>query len=170
MEEILIEKSKNGFDFNGLQRGISGLEKGQCDLGYLTANQIAGTRELLLNTTNQLSAQAADCCCSTKMEIMNNRFDTERGFCTLSHQGLMNARDINDNTNNGINQIKDILLRQENDRVRDELAQYKDTVRDMAMQNNLYNRLVQRLDPYPQIPIARTNCSVNYGYGYGMTA
>lgn len=160
---------QNGFDFNGLQRGIAGLERGQCDLGYATATQTAGTRELILNTGNSLSSQQADCCCSTKMEIMQNRFDTERGFCNLGHQGLINTRDINDNTNAGINQIKDILVRQENERLRDQLAQYKDSVRDITLQNNLYNRLVDRLDPYPPFPIQRMGFPYGYHNGCGCT-
>lgn len=174
-----------GFDFNNISRGISGLERGQCDLGYATATQNAGTRELIMNSTYDLarqtengkdsivnsiydlSRQNADCCCSTKMAIMENRFADERGFCNLSHQSLMNTRDITDALNNGFREVKDLISNTENNRLRDELTIARGTIRDITLQNSLYNRLVDRIDPYPPVPLCR---QWNGNACYGVTA
>ncbi len=158
---------QTGFDFNNISRGISGLEKGQCDLGYATATQNAGTRELIMNSTYDLSRQNADCCCSTKMAVMENRFADERGFCNLSHQSLINTRDITEAFNNGIREVKDLISNTENNRLRDELNIARGTIRDITLQNSLYNRLVDRIDPYPPVPLCR---QWNGNICYGVTA
>lgn len=137
------QEVQSGFDTNNIINGIRGLERGICDLGYAGASQTAGTRELILGQTNQLNSAIDNCCCSTKMEIMENRFANQQGFCNLGHAGLINTRDIIDNTNQGINEIKAMLNSQELARLRDENLSLRDSVRT----GQLYDRLVDRIVP-----------------------
>lgn len=113
-----------GFDINGLENGIRGLEHGLCDGFYeLNTGLLTGfgnTNMAAMQNTNaitsqlsNMAAQSAACCCDTQRLI-------ERGLCEVNYNiltqsngintGITNAaRDIIENNNNGVRSILDFL-------------------------------------------------------------
>ena len=113
-----------GFDMNGLENGIRGLEHGLCDGFYeLNTGLLTGfgnTNMAALQNTNaitsqisNMAAQSAACCCDTQRLL-------ERGLCEVNYNiltqsngintGIANAaRDIIENNNNGVRSILDFL-------------------------------------------------------------
>ena len=113
-----------GFDMNGLENGIRGLEHGLCDGFYeLNTGLLTGfgnTNMAAMQNTNaitsqlsNMAAQSAACCCDTQRLL-------ERGLCEVNYNiltqsngintGIANAaRDIIENNNNGVRSILDFL-------------------------------------------------------------
>ena len=113
-----------GFDMNGLENGIRGLEHGLCDGFYeLNTGLLTGfgnTNMAAMQNTNaitsqlsNMAAQSAACCCDTQRLI-------ERGLCEVNYNILTQsngintgiasaARDIIENNNNGVRSILDFL-------------------------------------------------------------
>ena len=113
-----------GFDMNGLENGIRGLEHGLCDGFYeLNTGLLTGfgnTNMAAMQNTNaimgrlsDMAAQSASCCCETQRLM-------ERGLCEVNYNILTQAngintniastaRDIIDNNNAGVRSILDFL-------------------------------------------------------------
>ena len=113
-----------GFDMNGLENGIRGLEHGLCDGFYeLNTGLLTGfgnTNMAAMQNTNaitsqlsNMAAQSAACCCDTQRLL-------ERGLCEVNYNILTQsngintgiasaARDIIENNNNGVRSILDFL-------------------------------------------------------------
>ena len=113
-----------GFDMNGLENGIRGLEHGLCDGFYeLNTGLLTGfgnTNMAAMQNTNaitsqlsNMAAQSAACCCETQRLL-------ERGLCEVNYNILTQsngintgiasaARDIIENNNNGVRSILDFL-------------------------------------------------------------
>ena len=113
-----------GFDMNGLENGIRGLEHGLCDGFYeLNTSLLTGfgnTNMAAMQNTNaitsqlsNMAAQSAACCCDTQRLL-------ERGLCEVNYNILTQsngintgiasaARDIIENNNNGVRSILDFL-------------------------------------------------------------
>lgn len=107
--------------------GIRGLERGICDLGYATSQQDSQTREAIGNSTfalkdglTNLSSKIDNCCCSTKMEIMQNRFDMSKGFCDVITSNNLNTRDILESNNANTQRILDMMTQNELQRLREQ--------------------------------------------------
>lgn len=58
------------FNFNQLDNGIRGLERGMCDGFYTTSNAI-----------NSVAAALQNCCCQTQQSIANLGYQVGQGFC-----------------------------------------------------------------------------------------
>lgn len=113
-----------GFDMNGLENGIRGLEHGLCDGFYeLNTGLLTGfgnTNMSAMQNTNAIMSQlsnmaatSAQCCCDTQRLL-------ERGLCEVNYNILTQsngintgiasaARDIIENNNNGVRSILDFL-------------------------------------------------------------
>lgn len=113
-----------GFDMNGLENGIRGIQNGLADGFYeMNTSLLTGFGNVALgnmqNTnaiTSQLSSMAAQnaaCCCETQRLL-------ERGLCEVNYNILTQsngintsvanaARDIIENNNNGVRSILDFL-------------------------------------------------------------
>lgn len=71
----------NGFNFNNLDNGVRGIERGICELGYAQLNQ-----------TNQIGMQIAQqgfnnqqCCCETNRNIDAVRAENYRNTCEITN-------------------------------------------------------------------------------------
>lgn len=91
----------NEFNYNTLNNGIRGIEKGICDLGYSMAQQSGQTREAITNSTygitgvlSDLGSKLDNCCCNTNRNIDSVRYDMSKGFCDVITSQNMNTRDI----------------------------------------------------------------------------
>lgn len=65
-----------GFQFNDLQNGIRGIERGLCDGFYGVQGQLAN-----------MAAQSASCCCETQRLL-------ERGFCDVGYALATNTTNV----------------------------------------------------------------------------
>lgn len=70
----------DGFNFNQLENGIRGLEKGQSSLGYESLNQ---AREIQAAIAN-LGYQQQNCCCETNRNIDAVRAENYKNTCEIT--------------------------------------------------------------------------------------
>lgn len=178
-----------GFDINGLERGVRGIQQGLCDGFYAMntgmLNGFSGLQstmcqgfnglnmEGMQNTCrleNQLfnmSARQDACCCETQREI-------EKGFCDLNYNLATqtcntqraicdSTRDIIDNQNAGVRQVLDFLTQ---DKIA-ALTAENQTLKFAASQQAQNNYLVDKLSepcPIPAFMVPNPNCcNTNFG-------
>ena len=87
-----------GFQFNDIQNGIRGLERGLCDGFYGVQNSFNG-----------LSAQLAQCCCDNRAAIADLKYTIATEDCATRNLMQNNTRDIIDSQNAGTRAILDFL-------------------------------------------------------------
>ena len=80
-----------GFALNGLQTGITAIQRGLCDTTYALNNAIK------------------DCCCTTQRAIDGVNFNMAKGFCDLSNVVNNGTRDVLENQNANTRAILDFL-------------------------------------------------------------
>ena len=186
------EEIAYGFDMNGLENGVRGIQQGLCDGFYamntgmlngfagvnaaITANGNALNATMIADTnaiTGQLhdmAAANAACCCETGRTI-------ERGFADLGYalatqscdtrRTITDAtRDIIDNNNAGVRSILDFLTQDKIATLTAENQSLK-LAASQAVQNNY---LVEQLSPKCPVP-AYVVCNPYTGqYGYNTPA
>ena len=87
-----------GFQFNDLQNGIRGLERGLCDGFYGVQNGL-----------NTIGHQISDCCCATQRAVDGVNYNMATHFANLQNTMCGNTRDIIDSQNAGTRAILDFL-------------------------------------------------------------
>ena len=171
-----------GFDINGLENGIRGLEHGICD-GFYDMNTslmtgFGNTAMASMQNTNaimsrlcDMSAQQAACCCDTERLI-------ERGLCEVNYNILTQsnatntnianaARDIIENNNAGVRSILDFLTQDKIASLQAENQALRLTASQQAQNSYLIDQLGAKA-PIPAYVVANPNAIYNgYGYGYG---
>ena len=169
-----------GFDMNGLENGIRGIQNGLADGFYeMNTSLLTGFGNVALgnmqNTnaiTSQLSSMAAQnaaCCCETQRLI-------ERGLCEVNYNiltqsngintGVANAaRDIIENANNNTRSILDFLVQDKIATLQAENQNLRLTASQQAQNAFLIDQLSAKA-PIPAYVVANPYSS--YGYGvYG---
>lgn len=138
----------NGFNFNQLDNGIRGLERGLCDVGYANLQQ-----------TNQLSAQLAQigfqnqqCCCETNRNIDAVRFENAKNTC-----------DITTAIHNEGEQTRALITANVMQELRDQNTAYQLQLSNQAQTANLINQL--RPFPAPAYITCSPYQATNVGYG-----
>ena len=166
-----------GFDMNGLENGIRGLEHGLCDGFYeLNTGLLTGfgnTNMAAMQNTNaitsqlsNMAAQNASCCCETQRLI-------ERGLCEVNYNILTQsngintgiataARDIIENNNAGVRSILDFLTQDKISTLQAENQALRLTASQQAQNAFLIDQLGTK-SPIPAYVVA--NPYANYGYG-----
>ena len=169
-----------GFDINGLENGIRGLEHGLCDGFYeLNTGLLTGfgnTNMAAMQNTNAITAQLsnmaatqAQCCCETQRLI-------ERGLCEVNYNILTQsngintniastARDIIDNNNAGVRSILDFLTQDKIATLQAENQARRLTASQQAQNAFLIDQLGTKA-PIPAYVVASPYASYGYG-GYG---
>ena len=169
-----------GFDMNGLENGIRGLEHGICD-GFYDMNTalltgFGNTAMAAMQNTNAITAQLSNmaaqdaaCCCETQRLI-------ERGLCEVNYNiltqsngintGIANAaRDIIENNNNGVRSILDFLTQDKIASLQAENQALRLTASQQAQNSYLIDQLAAKA-PIPAYVVANPN-AIYTGYGYG---
>ena len=90
-----------GFQFNDLQNGIRGIERGLCDGFYGVQNGF-----------NSLSAQLAQCCCDNRAAISDLKYTAAQEACATRNLMQTNTRDIIDSQNAGTRAILDFMVQE----------------------------------------------------------
>ena len=169
-----------GFDMNGLENGIRGLEHGICD-GFYDMNTalltgFGNTAMASMQNTNaitaqlsNMAAQSAACCCDTQRLI-------ERGLCEVNYNILTQsngintgiataARDIIENNNAGVRSILDFLTQDKIASLQAENQALRLTASQQAQNSYLIDQLAAKA-PIPAYVVANPN-AIYTGYGYG---
>ena len=84
----------NAFNFNQLDNGIRGLERGMCDGFYSTNNAI-----------NSIGMALQNCCCETQQSIANLGYQMGQGFCGVDKSILQSNFQNQAGFNNLSNQL-----------------------------------------------------------------
>lgn len=169
-----------GFDINGLENGIRGLEHGLCDGFYeLNTGLLTGfgnTNMAAMQNTNAITSQLsnmaatqAQCCCETQRLI-------ERGLCEVNYNILTQsngintgiataARDIIENNNAGVRSILDFLTQDKISSLQAENQALRLTASQQAQNAFLIDQLGTKA-PVPAYVVANPYASYGYG-GYG---
>ena len=111
-----------GFQFNDLQNGIRGIERGLCDGFYGVQNGF-----------NTLSAQLAQCCCDNRAAISDLKYTIATEDCATRNLMQSNTRDIIDAQNAGTRAVLDFL-------VQEKMAAKDATIADLRMQISQSNQ------------------------------
>lgn len=148
----------NGFNFNQLDNGIRGVERGLCDLGYASLNQ---TNQLGMAIAN-LGFQQKDCCCE-----INRNIDAVRA------ENYKNTCDITTAIHNEAEQTRGLITANVIQELRDQNTAYQLQLSNQAQTANLVEQLK------PQAVPAYITCSpyqsqilpyafgAAFGSGYG---
>ena len=165
-----------GFDMNGLENGIRGIQNGLCDgfyeinTGLLTG--FGNTAMSAMQNTNAITAQLSNmaaseaaCCCETQRLI-------ERGLCEVNYNILTQsngintsiataARDIIENNNNGVRSILDFLTQDKIATLQAENQNLRLSASQQAQNAYLIDQLGNKA-PIPAYVVA--NPYASYGY------
>lgn len=88
-----------GFQFQDIQNGIRGLERGLCDGFYNVATNL-----------NNIGHQISDCCCTTQRAIDSVNYNTATGLCNLGNTIQGGFRDVIDNQNANYRGLMDFMV------------------------------------------------------------
>lgn len=132
----------NSFNFNGLENGVRGIQQGICDSTYALNNSImggfAGVQQTLcqgfngINTGilqnsyntqagfNSLSHQLSDCCCDIERGIDRVNYNIATTACATNTAIANAARDITENNNSNTRAILDFIIKDKIETLRDE--------------------------------------------------
>ena len=170
------EEIAYGFDMNGIENGIRGIQQGLCDGFYEMNTAFGNTNMAAMQNTNaitaqlsNMAAQSASCCCETQRLL-------ERGLCEVNYNiltqsngintGIANAaRDIIENNNNGVRSILDFLTQDKIATLQAENQALRLTASQQAQNAFLIDQLGTKV-PVPAYVVA--NPYANYG-GCGAT-
>lgn len=89
-----VQGVNNAFNFNQLDNGIRGLERGMCDGFYSTNNAI-----------NSIGMALQNCCCETQQSIANLGYQMGQGFCGVDKSILQSNFQNQAGFNNLSNQL-----------------------------------------------------------------
>lgn len=181
-----------GFDMNGLENGIRGIQQGLCDGFYAMNNGMlsgfsgiqnalcqgfAGVTSDMNINTNAITAgitglgnQLAQCCCDLRYENARNFADINYNLAT---QASDTRRAITDSTREIIDfltQDKIASLTAENQTLKFAASQQAQNAFIAANQEAQTAELLRRLDtpcPVPAYVVPNPNCCYNaYGFGF----
>lgn len=155
-----------GFQFNDLQNGIRGIERGLCDGFYGISNSF-----------NTIGHQISDCCCQTQRAIDGVNYNMATQFANLQNTMCGNTRDIIDSQNAGTRAILDFLtqdkiatLTAENQSLKFAASQASQNAFITANQEAQTAELIRRLGrdcPVPAYVVPNPNCCYGNPVGVG---
>lgn len=155
-----------GFQFNDLQNGIRGIERGLCDGFYGIANSFSN-----------LSHDLSSCCCTTQRAIDGVNYNMATQFANLQNTMCGNTRDIIDSQNAGTRAILDFLtqdkiatLTAENQSLKFAASQASQNAFITANQEAQTAELIRRLGrdcPVPAYVVPNPNCCYGNPVGIG---
>ena len=157
-----------GFALNGLQTGITAIQRGLCDTTYALNNAIK------------------DCCCTTQRAIDGVNFNMAKGVCDLSNVVNNGTRDVLENQNANTRAILDFLtqdkiatLTAENQNLKLTASQANQNAVLMAAMDANKAEILRRTGaecptpayvvqpPTPvHFPYNNCGCGNNFAYGY----
>ena len=143
----------DGFNYNQIENGIRGLEKGLCDGFYAQNTTMLQGFNGVTRAIDQARFDSQACCCETNRNIDGLRYEGAKNTCDIINAATLNTRDIIDSQNAGFQRILDFMTTDKIESLRSELQSAQ-----LALQNNAQTQtLISTLRPCP-IP-AYPSCS-----------
>jgi hypothetical protein len=99
-----------GFQFQDIQNGIRGLERGLCDGFYNVNSSLMGGFNGVQQGLNAVQHQISDCCCTTQRAIDGVNYNMATNFCNLGNTFQNGVRDVIDNQNANYRGMMDFLV------------------------------------------------------------
>ena len=169
------EEIAYGFDMNGLENGVRGIQQGLCDGFYAMntgiLNGFANVAQDINNSTNILSAgltglgtQMAQCCCDIRYENAKNFADLNYNLATQSCETRHAITDSTRQIIDFLTQDKIATLTAENQALKFQASQAAQNAFIVANQDAQTAELIRRLDtpvPVPAYVVANPNCCYN---------
>lgn len=164
------EEIAYGFDMNGLQSGIRGVQQGVCQV----ENAINQARYDNTIGQNSIAREISDCCCENGRAM-------ERGFADINYNMATNTcaiqtsmanhtRDIIDSQNAGTRAILDYLCQEKISDLQSENQALRLAASQQAQNNYLVSQLGTKA-PVPAYVVANPYCNCGTAaYGCGLTA
>lgn len=143
----------DGFNYNQIENGIRGLEKGLCDGFYAQNTTMLQGFNGVTRAIDQARFDSQACCCETNRNIDGLRYEGAKNTCDIINAATLNTRDIIDSQNAGFQRILDFMTTDKIESLRSELQSAQ-----LALQNNAQTQtLISTLRPCP-VP-AYPSCS-----------
>ena len=175
--------------FNGVERGIQGIQQGICDSTFALNDSItngfhntdmalcSGFNSVNTNMTN-LGYQLQDCCCQTQRAIDGVNYNMATQSCDTRNTIQSATRDILENNNSNTRAILDFLtqdkistLQAENQSLKLAASQANQNSYLTATLDAQTSELIRRINPTPvpaySVPAPYPYCGTNYGCGCG---
>ena len=179
---------QRGFDQNAVINKLDGLTYGLSDSTYALTGALNtgfnGVQQTLCQGFNGISREIADCCCSTKSELADVKYQMATQACDTRNLIQSTTRDIIDNANANNRALLDFLvndkiatLQAENQSLKFKASQAEQNAFITANQNAQTAELIRRLGAdcptpayvvQPPQPVTfPVNCCGQFnGYGY----
>lgn len=164
------EEIAYGFDMNGLQNSVRGVQQGVCQV----ENAINQARYDNTIGQNSIAREISDCCCENGRAM-------ERGFADINYNMATNTcaiqtsmanhtRDIIDSQNAGTRAILDYLCQEKISDLQSENQALRLAASQQAQNNYLVSQLGTKA-PVPAYVVANPYCNCGTAaYGCGLTA
>ena len=101
-----------GFQFQDIQNGIRGLERGLCDGFYNVNNSLQNGFNGVQQSINGVQHQISDCCCATQRAIDGVNYNMATNFCNLGNTIQSGIRDVIDNQNANYRGLMDFMVQE----------------------------------------------------------
>lgn len=159
--------------FGGVEKGLDTIRNGICDGFYTEAQLVNGVNTNILQTSNAISAQLADCCCKTQTAIAGVNYNAAIANAGLQSQIERGFADTNYNmatqhcqTLQAIDKVGDRIVDYLNTEKMQTLRDENAALRLAASQSAQNNYLVNQLRPCPMPAYITCNpwaSQANYG-------
>lgn len=182
--------------YNMTDRKFEGLANGMCSMGYETQGLINGVNTNIMQGTNAIQTQLAQCCCDNKSAIADVKYtigsanaDTNFNistqanmldrtiadkFCQTNFNAQTNTRDVIDSQNANTRAILDKLCAMESNAKDEKIADLQARNNDLrlqASQSMQNDYLISKLRPCPSpayvVPNPYCSCGQYYNGFYG---
>lgn len=143
---------QRGFDTQTVINKLNGLENGLCGLGYDQLAQINGVNTGIMQSTNALSRQLADCCCENRAAIAQVRYDMATDTCAITTAINQASQNIIQNDNANYRALHDELVQFQMQAKDERIAELNAKVNalNLAASQAAQNQyLIQQLRPCP---------------------
>lgn len=137
----------DAFNFNQLDNGVRGLERGLCDGFYSMNNAIAAVGTAVQTCCCNLQQSMCQGFNEVNMGIMQNNYQNQAGFNALGTQLATNTRDIIVANDKNTDRIINFLTQTEMDKLRTELQSAQFQLSQLSQTSNIVNQLMPVAKP-----------------------
>lgn len=137
---------------NTITNGFNGVSSAVCNLGYEQAQLHNATQMAIMQGQNAVQTQIAQCCCDNRTGQMNIINSMERGFCQANYNDATNTTAIIQNSHNDTDRVLAKLDAMEMARKDETIASLRTQLAqcgDQSTANYIINQLTGVINPRP---------------------
>ena len=152
-----------GFNNSAVLSSLNDIKLGQAGIQQTMCQGFNGVNMAVMQSSNALSAQFADCCCQTQRAIDGVNYNMAKNACDIQNTINMSTRDIIDSQRNGTNAILNFLTNEKISSLQAENA----ALTAQLSQNAQTRTLIDTLRPVAQ-PAYITCSPYQSAFGFGF--